>query len=79
MKREMMKEVAIFVAVVFFVAVGSALYAADKSDKNLTESTTWGKFNQGTQGHAKEGLEDTAGKKTTDVKVPDVPKPTKAN
>lgn len=71
--KKVVRRAAMVMAVLFaFVCLGSFSFAADKGQSN----DRWGKFNQGTQGHAKEGLEDTAGKKLKDVKVPDVPKPT---
>lgn len=69
MKEVIVRKAVILLTLVIFVCIGSISFAAEKK-------TTSGKFNQGTQGKAKEGLEDTAGKKIEDVKVPEVPKPT---
>lgn len=70
MKRLLIR-VFVVAVVAGFLFSGGVAFAKD-------DTGTWGKFNQGTQGKAKEGLEDTAGKKTGDVKVPDVPPPTPA-
>lgn len=50
-------------------------YAAD-ADKKQEKAKESGGFTQGEKGKAKEALEQSAGQKTSDVKVPDVPKPT---
>jgi len=69
MKKTIVKKGVILLTVIAFLSVLTVSFAEEKN-------TGSGKFNQGTKGHAKEGLEDTAGKKLNDVKVPDVPAPT---
>ncbi|MGE5386695.1 MAG: hypothetical protein ACM3SV_12520 [Betaproteobacteria bacterium] len=57
-------------------AVAQVAQAADDKKKDTQAEKTKDTFTQGKSGEAKDALEKSAGKKTDDVKVPDVPKPT---
>jgi hypothetical protein len=63
-----MKQIVLFAAL--SLAVVQFAHAEDEKSSG---------FYQGKQGEAKEALEITAGKKLEDVKVPDVPPPSKAD
>jgi|GEM_PF-6311798 len=61
------------------MAAAQLSYAADagkKKEATVGKDKAKDTFTQGQKGKAKESLEQSAGKKTSDVKVPDVPKPT---
>jgi hypothetical protein len=71
MKTMWFGKLAIIAAMLAFFCVSGSAFAGDNSGKDQT-----GKFTQGTKGHALDALEQSAGKKIQDVKVPEPPKPT---
>ena len=71
MKKGLLKKMVVLMVILAVLFVCGASFAAD------TKKDQSGKFTQGKQGQAKEALEQSAGKKANDVKVPDVPPPTK--
>lgn len=64
------KTAAIATALFAMVCASGSSFAADNTPKGDT-------FYQGKKGEALKALEKTAGKKAQDVKVPEVPKPTR--
>lgn len=56
--------------------VAPAAFAAEQKKDAKAEKEPSDRFTQGKQGEAKDALEKTAGQKTGDTKVPDVPPPT---
>ena len=66
MKRKMVKVCAVALVICGLVLSGGTVFAADNAPKKE-------------KGTALRQLEDAAGKKIEDVKVPDVPKPTPVN
>lgn len=81
MKKTLFRNAVVFIVVFAFVCTGGITFALDNSGNSQSNNndTYWGKFDQGKQGGAKEGMENTAEKKTKDVNVPDVPPPKPAD
>lgn len=73
--KKVFSRTAVIVAALFpFVCISSGSFAAESSSKDKSGEN---KFTQGKKGEARKALEETAGKKIPDVKVPEPPKPTR--
>lgn len=74
MKKVFPRTAVIVTVLSALVWISSSSFAADSSKKGKSGEN---EFTQGKKGEARKALEETAGKKLQDVKVPEPPKPTR--